>query len=230
MRTKLIATLLLTAFAVPAFAYQQSIQVMSNQSYSEGQNASYNFSSPTYVERMLISAVCYGHHTARVEVYVDGSYDSLLVVPCTDPNYPVPVRKHISNVTLKFQGRVNILDWQIFADMDAMAKPNFHFHHGMSPRELARAATQIVAVLQENINDNDFKTFLLPIRKAASRYEASAGGRDMLSVQSMGKGMTLRQAIQGADAFLQELLSLSYYQPYVEKLWEISERIDEHYN
>ncbi|MFN8847138.1 MAG: hypothetical protein ACK5V3_12195 [Bdellovibrionales bacterium] len=180
----LVLVLLSTLTFSMAFAQGQLHEITPHGKkgwYSTGSTLAHRFDQPTYVERMLISAVG-NRDFAKAYVYADGEQVSLLGVPGTDPDYPEVVRKTISSIVIKFEGQVNILDFRIWAGGHAQESFNrYNFHNLESPAQLGRAVIQVIAQLQESVSYSDFNNYLLPLRKSALVLAAKGMGRPLLS-------------------------------------------------
>jgi hypothetical protein len=88
--------------------------------YYSGQSASYNFGSATVVDRLMIN-VQGTRRYSEVQVYADGEWVARLGVPGNDPEYPVVIRKRISNVTLYFSDEIYVREVRAFIE-----DPDYH--------------------------------------------------------------------------------------------------------
>lgn len=213
---KLLLTVLTAILAQAASA--QNVQVREVTAswwrmgwYSTGQTLVHRFDTPTYVERMLISAE--GHRNfAKAFVYADGDQVALLGVPGRDPDYPVIVRKTISSIVIKFEGDVRILDFRIYMAEGAQESFNRYAVGNLeTPAQIGRAVLKAVAELQNVVSDSEFRTFLLPLRQNALILAAKGQGRPLLSDNTQQQARVMVNQIKRAEMFLLNRLAYNEY-------------------
>ncbi|MGE3973817.1 MAG: hypothetical protein AB7F59_04745 [Bdellovibrionales bacterium] len=221
---------------VRANPMQNEIQLRVSRSWqSEGSTATHSFDRPTYVERLLVSAEGYRNYTT-IDVYADSDRVAVLGVPGRDPDFPIVIRKMVSNIHFRFNGSAKINDARAWVDAGGyQPTPGFGLDYYRSPRplntneQIAGAVLAVVAQLQINIPDGDFRMYLLPLRSAAIRLSASAGARSPLSNRTQSKASVLKAAITAAEPFLQKLEGNPIYVNAIELLLEVKERIESNY-
>lgn len=196
--------------------------------YSEGSTLVHRFDRATYVERLLISAEGLRSFSTAT-VYADGDQIALLGVPGKDPDYPVIVRKLVTNITVKFQGKIKISDFRIFGCENVSNPFDLISGDSNSIEGLAEMAMGVVAALQDVEGYEDFTTYLLPVRKAALKMGASAGGRPEHSNKTFNRVAVLVNAITAAEAHLDSLLEREFYVDYVQTLMFVRERLEAMY-
>lgn len=203
----------------------------------EGDTTTHRFRQPTYVERILVSAEGYRGYTT-IDVYADSDRVGVMGVPGRDPDFPIVIRKTVSTISFRFGGSAKINDARAWVDFGGdYQSPGFGlgYYNNQNPQSLrtnqdvARAVLSVVAQLQINIMEDDFKTYLLPMRSAAIRLAASAGARPPLADKTQSRAYALKMAIDKAEPFLQKLENNQVYVRAIELLLEVSERIESNY-
>ncbi len=214
-------------------ALAQSAQIEMNLSghtgwYSTGGTLAHRFSTPTYIERLLISAE--GNRSfAKANVYADGELISVMGVPGNDPDYPMIVRKTISSIVIKFEGSVYIRDMRAYGITKEAIPAVATFGGVETPLGLANMVMATVASLQQTASDTEFRQYLLPLRKAAMRLAAKGGGRSLLSSNTQAQAQVMINEISKAEPFLDRLSDRTFYSQAVQNLLFVREKLQSVY-
>ncbi len=195
--------------------------------YSQGQRLNYNMSQPTFVEKLHIDAI--GSSSFQdAQVYADGEFVGNMGVPGRDPYYPIVIRKKVQNISIVFNGSIQIQNISIDCNQ-APFQSGLRTNDESSPAGLAESVLNVVAALQTTTTDAQFKQYILPLRKAAIRLAASGGGRPLLSGKTQARAVTMITAINAAESFMDELSNSQYYVDSVQTLMFVKERLQSMY-
>jgi|GEM_PF-4671243 len=231
MKLKLWTLAALTALSLTAAAESQSVMSGTTGWFNQSDVLRQAFPTPTFVDKMVLKAEG-GANFTMAQVYADGEWVANLGVPGRDPEYPVVIRKRVTNITIQFNGSVHICENLIYGapehhhrldEMDGSASSSD------SVQELADKASITVNYLQENLSDEDFNTYLKPIRKAALRLSASAGGRSATSDYTRNKAINLIAAIKAADGLEDKLIEREKFSDAVRNLETIKDALEHKY-
>ena len=203
--------------------------------YWSGSSCKTYYSWPTLVERVIFSGQTESGYYGEVQVFADGQWVGNIGLPAN--NSSVWVNRKVSNIEVRFGSKTYLREMSSYVESDEhyypeehSPKPNKHVYENLgTPRGMADAVLDMVAFLQEDLSDADFAAYLKPIRIAALKMAASAGGRPYLSEKTGDRATTLVEAIEHANPLLERLADRERYRPTIEELWEVRERVISNY-
>ncbi|MFA6235880.1 MAG: hypothetical protein WC635_01025 [Bacteriovorax sp.] len=202
------------------------------------QEMTYNLSENNYVEKMLVSADGRGRN-GFIKVYADGEFVFNIGVPGVDPDYTFRIRRHVQNITLKFEETCSAVhDVKLFTSGDVKAPEgyrsyNWQNHTGYS---WGNELLEIVRSLSLDFFEQpDFMTklypeVLLPMKKIAILEDVSEAVRDERSMITGVRALKMAKIIVDNEAFLDKLLERGKYDYLVRDLLRIKEDILEKYD
>jgi hypothetical protein len=177
----------------------------------------FNDGRPHYVEQIMISAEGAQREYSFAKVYADGDEVATLGVPGRDPDYPIVIRGDVSEIVLKVQdrSRVKLLDFKIYT-----VKKNYSSYVGLE-RSVRRGynvdkwGESILDLVSEfqflsrgmNFGDS-FARYLIPLKKAAFKVQASDDARDARSLSTKKKAVALIDAIEAASPLFESDMML----------------------
>jgi hypothetical protein len=205
--------------------------------YCPGQTLSYDLNSENnYIERILISAEGI-RRDGFIKVYADGALVHNLGVPGYDPDYSFRVRRHVKNITLKFEETCSrILDAKIF--VPEQAQDNFRRYNrnnvvGDNWGDEFLAITQSLSFDLQN--DPDFMSELwpkvfVPMKRIALLQGVSERVRDEKSLITAHRALSMVKIINSNHQFLDRLLFSNRFDAVISDILRIKEDILERYD
>lgn len=171
-----------------------------------------------YVEQLMVSAEGAQSAYSFAKVYADGDEVATLGVPGRDPDYPIVIRGEVSEIVLKVQenSRVKILDFKIYTE-----RKNYSSYVGFdrSVRKsynVEKWGESILSLVSEfqylstgSSLASESAQYLIPLKKAAIKVQASDDARDARSLSTRKKAEALITAIdQAAPLFESDAMLL----------------------
>lgn len=182
-----------------------------------GDRIELDFGTQKYVEEIMIFAEGKQRQFSFADVYADGEIISTLGVPGFDPDYPVVVRGKVKKIEVvaRANSKVAILDFQVFT-----TRKNYNSYSQISIADRANFSIddwgkhvldnvhELYFMMRDQglITNEDFITYIQPIRRAAIETQASDDARDADSFKTYKKAKVLAKAIVAAGPIFDKTL------------------------
>ncbi|OUR98670.1 hypothetical protein A9Q84_04450 [Halobacteriovorax marinus] len=183
-----------------------------------GQRVSIDLGRSQYVEELLIFAEGRQSRFSFGKVYADGQEISTLGVPGFDPDYPVVVRGNVRRleVVASANSKFKILDFKVFT-----TRKNYNSYHRVPMSQRANfsldnwgkhtldAVYELYYIMRDQglISQDDFLTYIQPIKRAAVRTQASDNARAADSLKTYRKARELADALVDAQPIFDKVMS-----------------------
>ncbi|MFP5385451.1 MAG: hypothetical protein ACLGHN_05190 [Bacteriovoracia bacterium] len=189
-----------------------------------------------YIERILISAEGI-RIDGFIKVYADGELIHNIGVPGYDPDYSFRVRRHVKNISMKFERTCSrILDGKIFSPTPAPETYRLYNRELVNNDNWGAEFLEISRSLSKDLQyESDFfshlwPNVLLPMKKIALLQNASEQVRDQRSLITAHRSLKIAKTILDNNDLLERLLMNEKFDYLISDLLVMKEDILERYD